>query len=467
MSTVTAPASTPVPLTSKGLIAFLVLVLYVGVSATYILAERRVLAERLGEMDRLHLVEEAFKRSALAMSNAMLSLRLRTYGGEAASAAREELPYALEVVEQSFRDLQAQYPAVLALNAAAQRRVAALGAGTGAADLMELREAVAALAREVDRESIRAREERRTMGRDYRERYDRVAIMALALGTAGLLAFGGAAALFFSRLATDLGRLERRAGEIVAGQRGEPLEVTRRDEVGSLTRAVNRMAKDLEDREREAAVARERRAHREKMVALGTMANRVAHEIGNPLSTIAALAEYAGNQPAGEACRECRPDLILKETRRIADMTRQIADFAVPGDAAPEPVDLAAMLGALSGFLEFDPQFSATRVELRLPPRLPLLVVVPGQLSEVLMNLLLLSLGADGAPRPERITVEAEAVGAGLTLRVSGSTAPGDGARLERTRRLVEGMGGRMHDAAPAAGGWGIELPAYEAAARA
>ncbi|MDH5578912.1 MAG: hypothetical protein OEZ09_10705, partial [Betaproteobacteria bacterium] len=89
------------------------------------------------------------------------------------------------------------------------------------------------------------------------------------------------------------------------------------------------------------------------------------------------------------------------------------------------------------------------------------------QLSEVLMNLLLLSLGTDGAPRPERITVEAEAGGAGLTLRVSGSTAPGDGARLERTRRLVEGMGGRMHDAAPAAGGWGIELPAYEAAARA
>ncbi|MDH4175720.1 MAG: HAMP domain-containing protein, partial [Betaproteobacteria bacterium] len=251
MSTVTAPASTPVPLTSKGLIAFLVLVLYVGVSAAYVLAERRVLTERLGAMDRLHLVEEAFKRSALAMSNAMLSLRLRTYGGEAASAAREELPYALEVVEQSFRDLQAQYPSLLALNAAAQRRVAALGASTGAADLLELREAVAALAREIDGESIRAREERRAMGRDYRERYDRLTVTALALGTAGLLAFGGAAALFFSRLAADLGRLERRAGEIVAGQRGEPLEVTRRDEVGSLTRAVNRMAKDLEDRERE------------------------------------------------------------------------------------------------------------------------------------------------------------------------------------------------------------------------
>ncbi|HEX9182990.1 MAG TPA: HAMP domain-containing protein [Burkholderiales bacterium] len=437
-----------------------------GLTAAYILAERRALAEQLGAMDRLHQIEEDFKRSTLAVSNAMLTLRLRPAGTEGGGGAREELPYALEVVEQSFRDLEAQYPAVLAMNAALQRRVAALGAGAGAADLMELRESVASLAREIDREGIRAREERRAMGREYRDRYDRVAVTALALGVVGLLVFGGAAALFFSRLAADLGRLERRAGEIVQGQRGAPLEVTRRDEVGSLTRAVNRMAQDLEDREREIAVARERRAHREKMVALGTMANRVAHEIGNPLATIAALAEFAVGQPQG-ACSECRPDLILKETRRIADLTRRMAYFAAPGDALPEPVDLEAMLKAHCGFLEFDPQFGSTRIDLRLPARMPLLLVVPGQLSEVLMNLLLLSLGRDDSPPPEVIAVDAQIRDGGIALSVSGGAAPPDGARLERTRELVEAMGGRMREAADDAGAREVELPAYATAGRA
>ena len=54
-------------------------------------------------------MEEAFRRSGLAVSNALLVLRQLPLGGDPAVAARET-PYALEVVEQLFGTC-ATYPA--------------------------------------------------------------------------------------------------------------------------------------------------------------------------------------------------------------------------------------------------------------------------------------------------------------------------------------------------------------------
>ena len=191
---------------------------------------------------------------------------------------------------------------------------------------------------------------------------DRITITALALGLAGLVIFGGVTAMFFTRLAADLGLHERRAKEIVSGYRGEPFEVTRRDEVGALTRAVNRMAQDLARRERDIDVVREERAHREKMVALGAMASNLAHEIGNPLATISALAESINSRQSSGECRACQPDVILDQTRRIAAMTRQMRISRARSED-PEPVDVAGMAPRrMPDFMRFDARFRSTRM---------------------------------------------------------------------------------------------------------
>ncbi|MBI3374936.1 MAG: HAMP domain-containing protein [Betaproteobacteria bacterium] len=445
----------------KGIIACLLLVLYGGLTAAYILGERQLMFDRLSAMDEMSAVEEAFRRSGLAISNALLVLRQLPLGGDPAVAARETTPYALEVVEQSLRDLRVKYPGVLALHAVTQQRLAALAAQPGPANLIELRESLVTLAREIDREGARAVEHSRAMAKSYREHSDRITIIALALGLAGLVIFGGVTAMFFARLAEDLGLLERRAKEIVSGYRGEPFEVTRRDEVGALTRAVNRMAHDLAGREREIAVAREERAHREKMVALGAMASNLAHEIGNPLATISALAESIDSRQSSGECRACQPDVILEQTRRIAAMTRQIADFAAQGSEDAEPVDVAGMARAVCDFMRFDPRFRSTRMELRLGQNLPVLVVVPGHLREVLMNLLLFGIDEDAALGPAQIAMDAAVRGRDLVLRVRGESVPPDGARLEHTRRLVESMVGELTAPALDGGVCEVVLPAY------
>lgn len=456
-------AAAPIPLMLKGLVACLLLIVYAGLMATYILAERQLMFGRLNAMDDLHSIEEAFKRAGLAVSSALLPLRQLPLGADPTVAARDATPYALEAVEQSLREWRGRFPGLTARHALAQRRLATLTAQPSLANLVELRESLEGLAREIDGESTRVREERRAMGREYRDRNDRLALTALVLGLGGLVVFGGITAWFFARLASELRILGQRAQEVVAGYRGEPLEVTRRDEVGALTRAVNRMSADLAERERELAVARELRAHREKMAALGAVARNLSHEIGNPLATISAIVQNLSDAQVAGPCRACQPEVILAQTRRIGEITRQIADFAGPRADSPEAIDAGGMLRAVCEFMRYDPRFRATRIEARVANDLPVLVVVPDELSEVLMNLLQMCVDTAAGEVPGRIEVEAMADGKNVRIQIHGGAAPGDGARRSRTRQLVEGMGGRMMDRTTGAAGYEILLPAHDA----
>lgn len=444
-----ADSDTPatIPLTFKGLVACLALVLYGVAMATYVLAEREAMLREIAALDERQAVEEALKRAALAASNAMLALRQAGAEEDPAEAAREAMPFALEAVERALGAWRGRMPEVFAAHRGARGRYEALAARASRAAALELRESLETLRREIERAGAAERARREVLADEFRRHGERIALVALALGLGGLLVFGGVTAVFFARLAADLRALGTRARAIVSGYRGAPLEVARRDEVGALARDVNRLAADLAAREAEVAQARELRAHREKMAALGAMARSLSHEIGNPLAVIAALAQDG----AASA-----PGAILEQTGRIARITRQIAEFSGPRADSPEPVDAGAMVAMVCDFMQFDPRFRATRIEPLIDPALPPLVVVPDQLSEVLMNLVQLGVEGDGGA-PERLAVQIAPEAGGVAVRVACGAPRGDAARRERTRRLAQEMGGSLREGPE---GIAVSLPA-------
>ncbi|MBL0122598.1 MAG: HAMP domain-containing histidine kinase [Betaproteobacteria bacterium] len=209
---------------------------------------------------------------------------------------------------------------------------------------------------------------------------------------------------------------------------------------------------DQQSRAQEQATHREQLWHREKMAALSTMAKHVSHELGNPLATIAGLAEeIAGRQGNGGGGAN-QPKLILEQTQRIGAMIRQIADFAAARSEKPELADINQMVAAIRDFLSFDGRFQATRIEFRPDLQLPACVVIPDSLNEVLMDLM--QACVEGNAKPERILVETRVDGAGVQIRIACEpasaalnllfTESGETMRFESAKRRVAAMGGQL-----------------------
>lgn len=228
---------------------------------------------------------------------------------------------------------------------------------------------------------------------------------------------------------------------------------------------------DTQARAQEQFLRREQQWHREKMSALSTMAATIAHEIGNPLATIAALTEnIAGTDPAGDT-HGGTPQMILEQTRRIATKTRQMADFAAARREAMEPVDVNQMVKAVCDFLAFDRGFRATAIQFEAGAGLPACLIVPDHLTEALMNLLhaYIDNHDDNRPAPKCILVATRLQGSNVVICITCDAIPAQqllaGAdtdpRMVSTRRRIINMGGQLRTHGPSLE---ITLPPVETA---
>jgi PAS domain S-box-containing protein len=85
-------------------------------------------------------------------------------------------------------------------------------------------------------------------------------------------------------------------------------------------------------------------AHSERLASIGRLAAGVAHEIGNPLTGIASLAQNLRDEDDPAAVRESI-GLIQQQIRRISDIVQSLVTFAhggLPSEQARTPVELAA-----------------------------------------------------------------------------------------------------------------------------
>ncbi len=236
------------------------------------------------------------------------------------------------------------------------------------------------------------RSRKQTLLEQYRATFNRLSMVWSFSAVAGLVFLGGLVIVFATRLTRDILRVQARALAVIDGYRGQPLAVTRHDELGALMEAVNKMQLELRQNEMQMELIRQRRFHKEKMAAVGSLAAVVAHEINNPLAAIVGAAQAMVNQRATQEGGDRRDphhtEMILEQAMRVMNITRQISEFSTPQSSEPELLDLNNLVRSTARFVAFDRRFSVIDMVLNLDPQLPAVYAVGDHLTQVIMNLL-------------------------------------------------------------------------------
>lgn len=223
------------------------------------------------------------------------------------------------------------------------------------------------------------------------------------------------------RVAKPLTAIQRRVAAI-GGVAPDPGAAG--SEMARLARSIEAMAEAVGSRHRslEEAVA-ERTAqlrHADRLGGLGRIAAAVAHEINNPLASIALCLDGLGEglraspPDVAEATRNL--DTMRSEIDRCTQTTRKLLTYARYRPEEPRTLDPAELLRGARDMAQGYAGRARVAIEVATAPGAPKVRGEEGQLRQVLLNLLLNAV--DASPRGATVRVRAEAGEGGLVVRV-------------------------------------------------
>ncbi len=221
----------------------------------------------------------------------------------------------------------------------------------------------------------------------------------------------------------------------------------------------------------------------EKMASLGKLAAGVAHQLNNPLSSIAiftqlVLEEYKLEEGA-------RDDLmrINKEAQRCRDTVKELLEFARQTRQEMRPHDINSAILRTLFLLENQTLFHNIEIEKELSPSLPEVYGDIQQLNHIFMNVILnaadamegkgtLSIKSYRPPQSDTIIIEISDTGPGIPQNVlphifepfftTKEEGKGTGLGLSLVYSIIDNHKGKIYAKSRAGKGttFFIELPA-------
>jgi|GEM_PF-3261983 len=143
----------------------------------------------------------------------------------------------------------------------------------------------------------------------------------------------------------------------------------------------------------------------EKLATIGRMAAGILHEIRNPLTSIRGFVQLvAEKRPPQDPEREYL-DIVLEELDRVGDYITHFLHLAKPEQRRRTEVDLVDLLRGIMVLVESQGLLKDIEVVQEYASALPPIVADPGQIRQVLLNLIQNAFQA--MPHGGRLTVRA------------------------------------------------------------
>ncbi len=198
-------------------------------------------------------------------------------------------------------------------------------------------------------------------------------------------------------------RLADTARRIAEGELDQQVSIGTSDEIGELAICFNRMTRNLiESRQRlqenmesleaayeEISKAQEGLVNTEKEAAIGRLAAGIAHEIGNPLSSILGYTDIMLMDSIDESQAKEYLKLIEKEILRIQGIIQDLLDFSKPREMSMEILDATEVLDKSLRLVQAQKDFQNIEATQHLHKGNYLVMADENRLQQVFINILL------------------------------------------------------------------------------
>jgi two-component system NtrC family sensor kinase len=226
-----------------------------------------------------------------------------------------------------------------------------------------------------------------------------------------------------------------RAHRIVTDEAGRTLEVSTTPASAGGAVLVVRDVTTARAADESLRQARQRVFESEKLAAVGRLAAGVSHEVNNPLMGIGGIAAVLLEEDQLDGDTREALELIQREARRAAKITRDLLHFVRIGETKPERIDTNELVREVAGLRTLAQQAAGISLTLQLaePPVLALASAAP--LIQVLVNLVTNAEDAVAGSERRAIRVVTQRAGERVRIVVDDS---GPGVPAEIRDRLFE-----------------------------
>ncbi|HTZ19160.1 MAG TPA: ATP-binding protein, partial [Dissulfurispiraceae bacterium] len=176
----------------------------------------------------------------------------------------------------------------------------------------------------------------------------------------------------------------------------------------------------------------EQMSNSEKLASIGRLAAGIAHEIGNPLTSVFSFVQIL---------RELEQDDFKKDSlqtiyfhiNRISETLKQLSGFSKMPAAEPSECQVNDVIETSIHLIQFDKRAKDISIVKELSPTLPLAVVDANQLSQVFVNLVLNAI--DAMPEGGALTVRSYVTDSSVTIQFADT---GVGMPKERLMKIFD-----------------------------